>query len=330
MTETSQFPTDKADVQTGCAAGARVLRIEAEALATLAATLDQAFESALDRLLACTGRVVISGMGKSGHVGRKIAATLASTGTPALFVHPAEASHGDLGMIAGNDVVIALSNSGETSELSDIIAYSRRFAIPLIAITSRPRSSLAEQADVLLALPSAPEACPHGLAPTTSTTMMMALGDALAVALIERRGFTADDFRDLHPGGSLGRTLLRVSDIMHDGGELPLVGPEMCMAEAILVMTARHFGCLGVVDDAGKLIGIVTDGDLRRHMRPVLLEATVGKVMSRSPKTIRPGALAVEALGQMNALAITSLFVTEGGVPKGILHIHDCLRAGVA
>lgn len=330
MSVSSQPSSPPASDATGCAAGGRVLRIEAEALASLAAALDQTFEAALDLLLACRGRVVVSGMGKSGHVGRKIAATLASTGTPALFVHPAEASHGDLGMIAARDVILALSNSGETSELSDIIAYSRRFAISLIAITSRPQSSLAEQADVVLALPPAPEACPHGLAPTTSTSMMMALGDALAVALIERRGFTADDFRNLHPGGSLGRTLQRVSDLMHCGEELPLITPEVRMAEAILVMTARRFGCLGVTDAAGQLIGIVTDGDLRRHMNPGLMEATVGEVMSRTPKTIRPGALAAEALRIMNTLAITSLFVTDAGVPKGILHIHDCLRAGVA
>jgi arabinose-5-phosphate isomerase len=277
------------------------------------------------------GRVTVTGMGKSGHVARKIAATFSSTGTPAQFVHPGEASHGDLGMLAEGDAVLALSNSGDTAELADIVAYSRRFRIPLIAMTRRDGSTLAEAADVTLLLPASAEACPMGLAPTTSTTMMIALGDALAVALLERKGFSAGDFQVLHPGGQLGRRLLRVADIMHGGDAIPLVHRDTAMAEAILVMTQKSFGCVGVTDEGGKLVGIITDGDLRRHMGDDLLRAAVDKVMSGRPKTIRPQALAAEALGQMNAASITSLFaVDEKRRPLGILHIHDCLRAGIA
>lgn len=308
----------------------RVLRMERDAIAALAETLDGRFEQALDRLFAVSGRVVVTGMGKSGHVAGKIAATFASTGTPALYVHPAEASHGDLGMITPNDAVLALSNSGETSELSAVIDYTRRFAIPLVAITGRVDSSLAETADVALILPPSPEACPLGLAPTTSTTMMMALGDALAVALLERRGFSADDFQVLHPGGKLGRQLLRVADIMHKGAELPVIGPDAPMSEALLTMTAKRFGCVGIVGPEGTLLGIVTDGDLRRHMSPGLLDMKAGSIMTERPRTIRPQALAAEALGLMNASAITSLFVVDNRRPVGILHVHDCLRAGVA
>ena len=314
----------------GCATAARVLRLEAEALTRLADTLGEAFEKAIACLAAVQGRVVVTGMGKSGHVARKIAATLASTGTPAQFVHPGEASHGDLGMIARNDGVIALSNSGETSELADIIAYTRRFGIPLVAISRNAASTLAEQADILLQLPAAAEACPLGLAPTTSTTMMLALGDALAVALYERRGFSAADFYVFHPGGQLGRQLLRVSDIMHRGVELPLAPSGLPMAEVILAMTRGRFGCLGIVGTDGRLAGIITDGDLRRHMNPNLLADSADQVMTRRPKTIRPGALVAEAIGQMNTLAITTLFVTEDERPIGIVHIHDCLRTGVA
>jgi arabinose-5-phosphate isomerase len=307
-----------------------VLRIEAEALLALAGSLDHTFELALERLAGVSGRVVVTGMGKSGHVARKIAATLASTGTPALFVHPAEASHGDLGMVGREDAVIALSNSGETGELSDILAYTRRFEIPLIGVTRRSGSTLAEQSDVVLLLPAAAEACSLGLAPTTSTTMMMALGDALAVALMEQRGFSADDFHAFHPGGHLGRRLLRVSDIMHNGADLPLIGHQALLADVILEMTARRFGCVGVVDGDGRLAGIITDGDLRRHMNPDLLTRSAESVMTTRPKTIRPNALVAEALGLMNRHAITTLFVTEGRRPIGIIHIHDCLRAGAA
>ncbi len=317
-------------VSASLATARQVLATEADALRRLADSLDRSFDAALDRLAAVSGRVIVSGMGKSGHVARKIAATLASTGTPAFFVHPAEASHGDLGMITAQDAVLCLSNSGETPELTDVVTYARRFDIPLIAIVGRAGKSLQAAADVALVLPSAPEACPMGLAPTTSTTMMIALGDALAVALLERRGFSADDYRVFHPGGKLGRRLVKVGDLMHVGDEVPLIGAESAMSDALLVMTAKTFGCVGVTDPSGDLIGIVTDGDLRRHMAPELLDRRVADIMTRSPKTIRPAALAAEALGRMNAANITSLFVTEAGRPVGIVRMHDCLRAGVA
>ncbi len=309
----------------------RVLETEISGLKALAAGLDEAFTKAVDLLATVAGRVVVTGMGKSGHVARKIAATFASTGTPAQFVHPAEASHGDLGNIGRRDAILALSNSGETAELSDVLAHSRRFRIPLVAMTRNEGSGLAEAADVMLHLPATVEACPMGLAPTTSTTMMMALGDALALALLERRDFSESDFQRLHPGGHLGRLLLAVADIMHDGDAMPLVPRGTEMAEAILVMTQKSFGCVGILDAEGRLDGIVTDGDLRRHMGDALLRAKVEDVMSRRPKTIRAKALAAEALGQMNAQSITSLFVLDAArKPVGILHIHDCLRAGVA
>lgn len=312
-------------------AARRVLRAEIAGLEAVLAELDGDFSRAVACLAGARGCITVTGMGKSGHVARKIAATLASTGTKAQFVHPSEASHGDLGMIAEGDVVLALSNSGDTAELGDIVAYAKRFRIPLIAMTRRNHSSLSEAADVTLLLPASAEACPMGLAPTTSTTMMIALGDALAVALLERKGFSATDFQVLHPGGQLGRQLLRVSDVMHGGDALPLVTRQTGMSEAILVMTAKSFGCVGVLDDERHLIGVVTDGDLRRHMGDDLLRVPVDTVMSGKPKTIRPQALAAEALGQMNAQAITSLFVVdENRHPLGILHIHDCLRAGVA
>ncbi|HLJ05836.1 MAG TPA: KpsF/GutQ family sugar-phosphate isomerase [Acetobacteraceae bacterium] len=310
-----------------------VLRTEAAGLQALAGSLGDSFARAVDLLAAATGRVVVSGMGKSGHVGRKIAATLASTGTPALFVHPAEASHGDLGMIVPGDAILALSNSGETAELADLVAHSRRFALPLVAITARAGSALARAADLALALPSAAEACPMGLAPTTSTTMQMALGDALAVALLTRRGFTEADFRQFHPGGRLGTRLRRVGDLMHDGDAIPLAPPNTAMDRALLLMTEKRFGCLGVIDGAGRLVGIVTDGDLRRAMGPDLLSRRVGDLMTRSPRTIRADALAEEALHLMNARErpITSLFVVdESDRPLGILHVHDLLRAGMA
>jgi arabinose-5-phosphate isomerase len=325
----SETPRDAA----GLDVARRVFRVEGEGLRQLEASLDGAFVAALDLLAGVTGRVIVTGMGKSGHVARKIAATLASTGTPAQFVHPGEASHGDLGMITPADAIVALSNSGETSELTDILAYSRRFGIPLVAMTRGARSALAEAADVALLLPLAAEACPMGLAPTTSTTMMLVLGDALAVALLERKGFSATDFQVLHPGGQLGRKLVRVADIMHEGGELPLVREGTLMAEAILTMTAKTFGCVGVVDGHGRLVGIVTDGDLRRHMGTDLLGARVDAVMSHTPRTIRARALAAEALALMNGQTprITCLFVLgEASVPVGIVHIHDCLRAGIA
>ncbi len=310
-----------------------VLRTEADGLRALAKVLDSSFGRALDLLASAPGRVVVSGMGKSGHVARKIAATLASTGTPALFVHPAEASHGDLGMIVPGDAVLALSNSGETVELADLVAHSRRFALPLVAITARANSALAKAADIALTLPSAAEACPMGLAPTTSTTMQIALGDALAVALLTRRGFTAADFHQFHPGGRLGTRLKRVGDLMHTGESLPLAPPDTAMDQALLLMTEKRFGCLGVVDAADRLVGIVTDGDLRRAMGPDLLSRRVRDIMTRSPRVISPDALAAEAVYAMNARErpITSLFVVDAvGCPIGILHIHDLLRAGIA
>jgi arabinose-5-phosphate isomerase len=310
-----------------------VLHTEAAGLHALAAGLTPSFSHAVDLLARASGRVVVSGMGKSGLVARKIAATLASTGTPALFVHPAEASHGDLGMIVPGDAVLALSNSGETAELADLVAHSRRFGLPLVAITARGGSTLATAADVALTLPAAAEACPMGLAPTTSTTMQMALGDALAVALLTRRGFTAADFHQIHPGGRLGTRLRRVRDLMHVGDAMPLTSPDTPMDRALLLMTEKRFGCLGVIDRSGRLIGIVTDGDLRRAMGPALLSRHAIDVMTSAPRTISPDALAGEALHAMNAheRPITTLFVVDAaGRPLGILHIHDLLRAGVA
>lgn len=309
-----------------------VLTTEAAGLRALAAALDHTFEAALDRLADCTGRLVTTGMGKSGLVARKLAATFASTGTPAAFVHPAEASHGDLGMVVPGDAVLALSNSGETTELADLVAHTRRFGIPLVAITARPASALARAADHVLILPPAPEACPMGLTPTTSTAMQMALGDALAVALLTRRGFTASQFSAFHPGGRLGAQLRRVADLMHTGDAIPLAPLETPMHRALLLMTGKGFGCLGATAPDGSLAGILTDGDLRRAMGPGLLDRRVAEVMTPNPRTIAAEALAAEALRAMNAAPrpVTSLFVTApGGLPLGILHIHDLLRAGV-
>jgi arabinose-5-phosphate isomerase len=326
-------PTDRhaLSLERDIAVGRRTIRAEIEGLRRLAESLDSGFRDAVDRCAAAAGRVIATGIGKSGHIARKIAATLASTGTSALFVHPAEASHGDLGMIGTGDVVLALSNSGNSAELGDIVAYTRRFEIPLIALTADMRSSLAEAADIVVLLPAAAEACPMGLTPTTSTTMMLALGDALAVALLERRGFSAEKFQLFHPGGSIGRKLLRVRDIMHRGDAIPLVAPDAPMSEAVLVMTAKSFGCVGVCDAGGKLAGIITDGDLRRHMSDDLFTRRAGEIMHAEPKTIAAAGLAAEALGTMNRFAITALFVVDAeGRPTGFLHMHDCLRAGVA
>lgn len=307
------------------------LMIEARALEALAQSLDSSFIEAVDRLMDAPGKVIVSGMGKSGHVGRKIAATLASTGTPAFFVHPGEASHGDLGMIGKGDAVIALSNSGETPELADLIAYTRRLGILLISITGRHPSTLSNGADIALVLPKISEACPNGLAPTTSTTAMMALGDALAVALLEKRGFTASDFRNFHPGGKLGSLLKRVSDLMHSGFPLPLVHPKTPMAEAILEISARSLGCAGVIDENGHLVGIITDGDLRRHMSAGLLTLDVRDVMTKTPLVVDPSLMAVEALRLMNENKITGIFVVDDARrPIGFVHLHDCLRAGIA
>lgn len=310
-----------------------VLTTEAAGLTALAASLDQRFAEAVDLLAGATGRIVVSGMGKSGHVARKIAATLASTGTPALFVHPAEASHGDLGMIVPGDAVLALSNSGEAAELADLVSHARRFGLPLVGITAGAESALARASNVALLLPAAPEAGPIGLAPTTSTTMQMALGDALAIALLARRGFTALDFRLFHPGGKLGARLKHVRDLMHSGDEIPLAAPGTTMDQALIAMNAKRFGCLGIADARNRLLGIITDGDLRRAMGPDLLRSTVDTVMTRNPKTIAPEALAEDALREMNAGSrrITALFVVdEQRMVQGILHIHDLLRIGLA
>lgn len=309
------------------AAARKVLDHAKHGIDALSASLGEPFSAAVEILAKVSGRVIVSGMGKSGHVGSKIAATLASTGTPAFFVHAAEASHGDLGMIGAGDAVLALSNSGETPELADLISYTRRFAIPLVAITGRARSSLGGAADVVLVLPGVGESCPLGLAPTTSTTLMMCLGDALAVALLERRGFTADDFKVFHPGGKLGCGLYKVADLMHTGDELPLVKPNAPMAEVVPYMTSKTFGVAGVIDDAGKLIGIVTDGDLRRHIGS-LLSMTAGDVMTKAPRSTSRGILAAEALRRMNEWKVGCVFVVENEQPVGILRLHDVLRAG--
>ncbi len=312
------------------AAARRVVSQESRALARLAEALTGRFVEAMELLAATRGRIVLSGMGKSGHIANKIAATLASTGAPALFVHPAEASHGDLGMITEADTLLMLSNSGETPELADLVNYATRFHIPLVAIVGRAPSTLADAATVALVLPDEPEAGTLGLAPTTSTIMMLALGDALAVALLERKGLTAEDFKLYHPGGKLGRRLIRVADIMHAGDALPLVPVETSMAEALIVMTEKRLGCVGAIDAQGALAGIVTDGDLRRHMDGSLLRRPVSELMTRDPVTIHGGALAAEAVHLMNQRQITSLFVIEGERPVGVVHVHDCLRAGLA
>jgi arabinose-5-phosphate isomerase len=310
-------------------AARRVLLTASTALAGLAEALDGGFTRAVDLMLTSKGRVIVSGMGKSGHVARKIAATLSSTGTPALFLHPAEASHGDMGAITRQDVLLLLSWGGETAELSDLITYAKRHGLPLVALTGNAGSSLGQAADVNLVLPPAPEACPMGMAPTTSTTMMLSLGDALAVALMERKGFSQDQYRDFHPGGSLGRALIRVSDLMHSGDAVPLAKAETPMPDLLLTMASGRLGCVGIVDGAGALIGIVTDGDIRRHVHGIESLAA-GAVMTKGPKTTQPDQLAAEALALMTDRKITQLFVVEGGAPLGVLHIHDCLRAGLS
>jgi len=292
--------------------------------------LGEAFGRTLDMIIRAKGRVIVSGIGKSGHIGQKVAATLSSTGTPALFVHPSEASHGDLGMIKPDDVILAISWSGESIELKNIIVFSRRFSVPLVAITSRNDSALGSHADVCLELPSAEEACPHGLAPTTSTTMQLVLGDCLAMALLERKGFTAHDFKVFHPGGSLGATLKYVSELMHKGDEIPIATKDCSMTEALITMTSKSFGCLGIVDDGGCLIGLLTDGDLRRHMGVELFSAQTGDIMSKNPKSVQPSILASAALEIMHFHRITALFVVDDdNRPMGIVHVHDFIRSGV-
>lgn len=320
-----------ADNPTFLTAARRVIAEEARALNVLADGLDDSFAEAVTLLLNATGRVIITGMGKSGHIARKIAATLASTGTPAHFVHPAEASHGDLGMMTRGDVVLVLSNSGETPELADLVAYTRRFGIPMIGVASKPQSTLLRRADVAIVLPDLGEACGTGVVPTTSTTMTLALGDALAVALMEHRAFTPENFRDFHPGGKLGAQLSKVSDLMHTGDAVPLVPADTPMGDVLLIISQKGFGVVGVQDTDHRLIGVVTDGDLRRHMSG-LLDHNAREVMTAGPTTVSPDALAEEAVALMNSRKITCLFVADPaqkGQVAGILHIHDCLRAGI-
>jgi len=328
----AQITSDR--VQAAIASALRTLDAEGSGVDALAAALRDglgtAFAAAVDLIRAAQGRVIVTGMGKSGHVARKIASTLASTGTPAFFVHPSEASHGDLGMIANSDVILALSWSGETAELKNIADYSRRHAIKLIAMTAISESTLAKVADVVLSLPQAREACPHNLAPTTSSLMQLALGDALAIALLESHGFTAVDFGLLHPGGKLGTLLKAVRDLMHTGAAMPVSPLGTRMSDAILEMTAKGFGCVGVTDARGLLVGIITDGDLRRHMRDNLLDARVEDVMTRAPKTVRPDQLLSETLDILNMMKVTALFAVEAGKPVGVIHVHDLLRAGTA
>lgn len=316
------------------ASASRTLETEAQGLAALrdalANGLGAAFAQAIEILHATKGRVIVTGIGKSGHVGQKIAATFASTGTPAHFVHPTEASHGDLGMITREDCILAISWSGETVELTNILNFAGRFAVPLIAITSRTGSALGRAANVVLELPRAAEACPHGLAPTTSTTMQLAMGDCIAVALMEAKGFTAHHFKDFHPGGSLGSKLKFVADVMHTGERLPLAHEDDIMGQALVTMTAKALGCLGIVDGEGRFVGIITDGDLRRHMGKDLLTSTAAQIMTRKPKTIAPTLLASAALEQINTSRITALFVVDKGLPVGLVHVHDLLRLGLA
>lgn len=305
---------------------------EIEALRVMENNLDDTLSKALDILQNTKGRVIVTGMGKSGHIGSKIAATMASTGTPAFFLHPSEASHGDLGMITANDAVIAISNSGESKELLDILNYCRRFDIPLIAITKNPDSSLGRNSDLILKLPQNREACPLGLAPMSSTTATLVMGDILAADLMVRKGFTEDDFKLRHPGGKLGALLRHVSDIMHVGDELPLVDENAIMQDALLTMSAKMLGCVGIINQKGELIGLITDGDLRRWMAPNLIEEKVTKVMTKNPRTISKDILIAEAVNIMNntGRGITNLFVLENKKPIGIIHIHDCLKAGAS
>ena len=336
----SARPETYADQPASTLSALRTLGLERAGIAALEAALAASsgglaaqFDAAVALITRATGRVIVTGMGKSGHVGRKIAATLASTGTPAYFVHPGEASHGDLGMIQSGDAILALSWSGETAELADIITYSRRFAIPLVSITSNADSSLGREADVCLCLPKSEEACPNGLAPTTSTTMQLAMGDALAVALLESRGFTAQDFRRFHPGGKLGARLSFVRDVMHKGEEIPLVPVGSSMETAVFEMTGKRFGCVGVTDTTGKLAGIITDGDLRRHMKTNkdLLAERVETVMTATPMTIAPESMAAEALALLNETKRSVVLVVDGARrPVGIVHLHDLYHIGVA
>jgi arabinose-5-phosphate isomerase len=330
MAESSGTVSANAAVQSAL----RTLDAEGSGITAISAALQSdlggSFASAADLIRNAKGRLIVTGLGKSGHIGRKVAATFASTGTPAFFVHAAEASHGDLGMITADDVIMALSWSGEQPEMKNLITYAKRFRIPLIAITAESESTLAKAADIALTLPKAREACPHNLAPTTSSLMMLALGDALAIALLEGRGFTSVDFSVLHPGGKLGAMLKYARDLMHSGDAVPLKPMGTRMSDALVEMSSKGFGCVGIVDARGAIVGIVTDGDLRRHMRPDLMTALVDDVMTKNPKTISRDLLASEALEILNSSKITALIVTDASRPVGIVHLHDILRAGVA
>lgn len=312
------------------AAGAKVVRNEADALSLLAQSLNADFAAAVDKFFNASGRVICAGVGKSGHVARKIAATFASTGTPAYFVHPTEASHGDLGMITPDDVVLALSRSGETRELGDLIQYSRRHGVGLIGMTARADSGLARSSDIVVLVPDVEEACAETRAPTTSTTLMMALGDALAVALLERRGFSAADFKTFHPGGKLGAALMTARDVMHEGADLPLVREGDALSAALEMISAKSFGCVGVLSDAGALAGIITDGDVRRILVSGAQPSTAGAAMSTNPITASEGDLAASILNTMNQRKITQIFVVRDGAPVGLVHMHDLLVIGAA
>ena len=318
--------------QTDIASATRTIDREVEALRMMENQFDENLTKALDMIQETKGRIIVTGMGKSGHIARKIAATLASTGTPSFFVHPAEASHGDLGMVTNDDKIIAISNGGESRELSDILIYAKRYGIPLIAITKNPESTLGKAGDIVLKLPDDGEACPLGLAPTSSTTATLVLGDVLAIALMERKGFSKTDYKQRHPGGKLGAILQKVSDLMHKGDDMPIVGTDTPMQEALLVMTSKMLGCVGIVDNDGKLVGIITDGDLRRWLTSDVLNKKVSEVMTKNPKVVSPDILAAEALNIMNntGRGITQLFAVQDGKPVGIIHIHDCLRIGAA
>ena len=318
--------------QTDIASAKRTIDREVEALRMMENQFDENLTKALDMIQETKGRIIVTGMGKSGHIARKIAATLASTGTPSFFVHPAEASHGDLGMVTNDDKIIAISNGGESRELSDILIYAKRYGIPLIAITKNPESTLGKAGDIVLKLPDDGEACPLGLAPTSSTTATLVLGDVLAIALMERKGFSKTDYKQRHPGGKLGAILQKVSDLMHKGDDMPIVGTDTPMQEALLVMTSKMLGCVGIVDNDGKLVGIITDGDLRRWLTSDVLNKKVSDVMTKNPKVVSPDILAAEALNIMNntGRGITQLFAVQDGKPVGIIHIHDCLRIGAA
>ncbi len=318
--------------QTDIASAKRTIDREVEALRMMENQFDENLTKALDMIQETKGRIIVTGMGKSGHIARKIAATLASTGTPSFFVHPAEASHGDLGMVTNDDKIIAISNGGESRELSDILLYAKRYGIPLIAITKNPESTVGKAGDIVLKLPDDGEACPLGLAPTSSTTATLVLGDVLAIALMERKGFTKTDYKQRHPGGKLGAILQKVSDLMHKGDDMPIVNEDTPMQEALLVMTSKMLGCVGIIDNSGKLVGIITDGDLRRWLTSDVLNKKVSDVMTKNPKVVSPDILAAEALNIMNntGRGITQLFAVQDGKPVGIIHIHDCLRIGAA